>query len=923
MGLGKARLRLVEAGPAAKPESPPGLQEKHPKLNLLLALLAYLLLSSARRLLPGPRSSPGCLVRSACLHFGHAWLSQCHDVCSLMPPPNRSPSSPSLRDPPKQALDELLLSRPSMSPPKPSPCHASVRRFSTRRLRPSVTSIADIFVGSLVLAGFCNQHTPRHRSLSTMPLRTSETQLQRFRGKGVTNQGQGARSATKRWEAMRSSMQSSRARSWLSTALHPADEPSHAHDYTKPTQLKKQRESADFARADSMEAAGEASHRQSWPQMLDSVIDSAQTAGHTKDLSPIVLSADTELLSAPEGEAGLSYDEKMHRMNSNLYRRILGDDYEWSEPMDVVFPKDRVHPKREVKEFPGEEIALHRLSVAKLMHVLYHEKSPSTSYLFRLYREIPSPAMAKLPREVRGKLLRIFAKAPNRRWADARRYLALVQDMIASENKMSRSMWTSAVHFASRGSGSGRVLKRDLVRAIGVWQQMEHVAGIEADDVVFNILYDAAVKASQFTVADRLEQEMKRRKLDFTRFGLVSKIYSAGVQKDLDGITENFQKFVKAGDIVDTVVLNSLCSAFIRAGDPSAAEQLYGRMIEAQKAKLSTDQLLTTDANRVIFEHSLSSGFSQYRTNSRALGDFLKRSQALKRHSPKHHQALQDSIPMTPDTRTFYIFLKYYARQSGQFDKVVMILRDMENAYAVPPNQIVYMMLFEGFSIHGLQKKAWSAERLRLVWYAYLRALRASKAKLDAQQRHRSPGKMEWENPLANAMHLEDGLDEAVPDTSDQFYMHLPSASNETHPDSVPRSEKQEYAEHHIEDDTAFDMDSEASWKLQSEDTSEPASSVTRSQTTLSESGLSDQISIGLHQPDDLDKYLENGVFVGRKMIVVILRAFGACYGPKEVMEAWLQLERLWHPHHRKATDVLAVKEELDKQMSRGPRPKL
>ncbi|KAJ5368323.1 uncharacterized protein N7496_008083 [Penicillium cataractarum] len=842
-----------------------------------------------------------------------------------MPPPNRSPSSPSLRDPPKQALDELLLSRPSMSHPKPPPYHVSVRRFSTRRLRPSVASIADIFVGSLVLAGFCNQHTPQHRSLSTISLRTSETQLQRFRGKSVANQGHGQRSAAKRWEYMRSSMQSSRARSWLSTALLPADEPSHAHDYTKHTQSKQQRGSEEFTRAGSRETADEASsHRQTWPQMLDSVIDSAQRTGQTKDLSPIVLSADLELLSAPEGEAGLSYDEKMHRMNSNLYRRILGDDYEWSEPMDVVFPKDRVHSKREAKEFPSEEIALHRLSVAKLMHVLYHEKSPSTSYLFRLYRDIPSPGMAKLPRQVRGKLMRIFAKAPNRRWADARRYLALVQDMIASENKMSRSMWTSAVHFASRGSGSGRVLKRDLVRAIGVWQQMEHVAGIEADDVVFNILYDAAVKASQFTVADRLEQEMKRRKLDFTRFGLVSKIYSAGVQKDLDGITENFQKFVKAGDIVDTVVLNSLCSAFIRAGDPSAAEQLYGRMIEAQKAKLSTDQSLTTDANRVVFEHSLSSGFSQYRTNSRALGDFLKRSQALKRHFPKHHQALQDSIPMTPDTRTFYIFLKYYARQSGQFDKVAMILRDMENAYAVPPNQIVYMMLFEGFSIHGLQRKAWSAERLRLVWYAYLRALRTSKAKLDAQQRHRSPGKMEWENPLANAMHLEKELDEAVADTSDEFYMHLPSASSETRPDSVPQSERpEEYAEHHIDDENAFDMDSDASWKPQPEDAPETESGVTQSPMSLSELSQADQISIGMHQPDDLDKYLENGVFVGRKMIVIILRAFGACYGPKEVMEAWLQLERLWHPHHRKATDVLVVKEELDKQMSKGPRPKL
>ncbi|KAJ5896127.1 uncharacterized protein N7473_005526 [Penicillium subrubescens] len=842
-----------------------------------------------------------------------------------MPPPNRSPSSPSLRDPPKQALDELFLSRPSMSHPKPSPYHASVRRFSTRRLRPSVASIADIFVGSLVLAGFCNEHTPRHRHLSTISMRTSETQLHRFRGKVVTSHGHGQLSAGKRWECMRSSIPSSRARSWLSTALLPVEEHSHAQDYTKSTQLKQQRGNDD-TRPGSREAAGEASHRQNWPQMLDSIIDSENAAGHAKDLSPITLSADSELLSTPEGETGLSYDEKMHRMNSNLYRRILGDDYEWSEPMDVVFPKDGVHPKREAKEVTNE-VGLHRLSVAKLIHVLSHEKSPSTSYLFRLYRDIPAPGVAKLPKRIRGQLLRLFAKAPNRRWADARRYLALVQDMIASEKSMSRSMWTSAVHFASRGSGSGRVLKRDLIRAIGVWQQMEHVAGIEADDVVFNILYDTAIKASQFTVADRLEQEMKRRKLDFTRFGLVAKIYSAGVQKDLDGITENFRRFVKAGDLVDTVVLNSLCSAFIRAGDPSAAEQLYARMIDAQAAKLSADRSLTTDSNRVVFEHSLSSELSKYRTNSRAFGDFLKRSQVLKRQFPEHHQALQDSIPMTPDTRTFYIFLRYYARQSGQFDKFVMILRDMENAFDVPPHQIVYMMLFEGFAIHGLQKKAWSAERLRLVWHAYLRALRTSKARLDAQQRHRSPRKMEWENPLANALHLEDELDQTVTETSDEFYMHLPSASNGTQPDSRPQSGKSdEHFEHHMDDDydDVVNVAPEGSWKPQADaDTVKADHEVAGGKMSVSALGQLNPISIGMHQPDDLDKYLENGVFVGRKMIVIILRAFGACYGPKEVMEAWLQLERLWHPHHRKAADVLAVKEELDKQLSRGPRPKL
>lgn len=841
-----------------------------------------------------------------------------------MPPPNRFPSSPSLRDLPKQFSGERVSSQSSMSQSKSSRYHVSPCRFTSHRIRPSVASIADIFVGSLVLAGFCNEHAPQRRKLSTVSLRASGPHLQRLRGKDVAGHENRQLATGQRWEHLGSTMQPSRSRSWISTALLPANEDNQSHDLGESPRAKQKGVGCEIAGHRSRSMSDEVFHPHKWPQMLDSILESGNTAGHNKDLSPIALSGNSEVLSASESEAGLSFDERRHRMNSNLYRRILGDDYEWAEPMDVVFPKDQVQAKREEKELPENEVGSHRLSVAKLIHVLHHEKSPSTAYLFRLYRDIPAPGIASLPRKVRGQLLRVFARAPNRRWADARRYLALVQDMIASDKSMSRSMWTSAVHFASRGGG--KVLKRDLVRAIGVWQQMEHVAGIEADDVVFNILYDAAIKAGQFTVADRLEHEMTRRNLKFTRFGLVAKIYSAGVRRDLDGISEHFQKFIQAGDLVDTVVLNSLCSAFIRAGDPAAAEQLYSRMIDAQRAKKSPNRSLTTSANRVVFEHSLSSVFSKYRTSSRALGDFLKRSQALMHRSPKHHQALQDSIPMTPDTRTFYIFLRYYARQSGQFDKVAMVLRDMEHAFDVPPNQIVYMMLFEGFAIHGHHKNEWSPERLRHVWHAYLRALRASKARLDAQQRHRVPRKMEWENPLAKAMHLEDELDAAVASSTDEFYTHLPSAGDQTAPDPLAASESTSHDAVDCVVKQNLDMkdgESESSERPNANNTASASHGVPPEITSFSDVDRPVPISLGLQHHDDLDRHLENGVFVGRKMVVVILRAFGACYGPKEVMEAWLQLERLWHPHHRKAADVIAVKEELDKQMSRGPRPAL
>ncbi len=87
----------------------------------------------------------------------------------------------------KQAFDELpLFLQTSMPPSKPPSHNPSARRLCSRRPRPSVASIADIFVGSLVLASFCHEHSPGRRGLSTISYSPSDQNLQRFRSKGTT-----------------------------------------------------------------------------------------------------------------------------------------------------------------------------------------------------------------------------------------------------------------------------------------------------------------------------------------------------------------------------------------------------------------------------------------------------------------------------------------------------------------------------------------------------------------------------------------------------------------------------------------------------------------------------------------------------------------------------------------------------------------
>ncbi|KAJ5258995.1 hypothetical protein N7505_000504 [Penicillium chrysogenum] len=816
-----------------------------------------------------------------------------------MPHSNRSPSSPSLRIHPKQALDELPLFRQtSMSPSKPPPHTSSVRRLCTRRPRPSVASIADIFVGSLVLASFCHEHSPNRRGLSTVAWNSSDHNLQKFQTKGANGRRQ--LPPRRQPEYSNSRFHLSQPRRLISNGLARTND-DNAEEYNIET------ESPDETEIDNdyiplWPAKNADAESQPRCERFDFTYDfdrRIEITEYTKtDIDPKL----PDKYPRQSFPSWIHPEKEKHLSISKLYERSLAD-YDWEEAVNAVAPSSRY--KKTYKDESHDQMEIH--SVEKLVRTLWEEPNPSTQYLFRLYRDLPAPGVALLSQRTRGALLRLFAHPRDRRWVDARRYLALVDDMVTARLPLSRSLWSSAIHLSGRANG--RVLKRDLIRAVGMWQKMEHIAGVKADEVVFNILFDIAIKASAFKVADRLEEEMTKRGLSFSRCGKTSKIYYFGMIRDVEGIRETFDDFVKSGEIVDTVVMNCLIASFLRAGDTQTAEQLYARMLEKESSKNKCISHSDDGSPFHIGGSNLSYDMPQYRERSRKLGRVLKKSSALKEKFPEYHRALQDSLSIAPDTRTFYIFLRHYAYNTGQLDSFMAVMRDMEKTFAVPPRSIIYLFLFEGFALHGRRKKQWSAENLRLTWHAYIRALRDSNARLRGLNLNNR--KMTWENPLAKSVAIE--VEELpVTDAPNGLYLALPTADTAGSPQG-----SEETAEGSAMDDSP-DTEQDAKPELdENEDES----------TEIEELDVDEVFSPRLQVPSeaeqeenwDPDQRLENGLFVGRRMITIILQAFGTCCGPKEVLEVWLQLERLWHPQQRKAVDVFAVKEELDKQMSRDP----
>lgn len=814
-----------------------------------------------------------------------------------------------------------------MPHPKLLPSSISTRRFSSRRPRPSIASIADLFLGSLVLAGYCHEHSPRCRGLSTISTKTPGYQVRTFRRDSVTDGEH--QPAQKPWQYSGSwpRQQLSQHRSQLSTANTRVGKGHTIEDNDK-RELKETCGREDEIVSTSLESP---ENRRSistiWNQYFD-----AKTPNHPSHPNNQLSIISDNPPETPE--ESLSYEEKRFLSTASLYRKILGKEYNWKEAVKLVLP----HPQPQRLTADEHTYETDSSSVAQLIEAVHSKPKNTPQYLFSLYRNIPSPGVEKLPTRTRGALLRQLANPPDRRPVDVRRYLALVDDMINCNIPMSRSLWTTAISFASRRAGRGRTSKRNVVHAIGLWQQMEHYAKIEADEVVFNILYDAAIKAAQFSIAERLEKEMIKRHIPFTRFSLIPKLNYYAEHKDVEGISHTFDNFVRSGNLVDTVILNGLLSAFLKAGDFETAEGIYERMLLAQNANKGTE--LKADATG----NSLSTRFEIYRSTTKQLGRLLKLSDTLKDYHPTHYRALQHSISLDPDTRTFHILLRHYAITTGRFDKVLHIVRDMENAFKVPPRHMIYSTLFEGFSIHGKSKKqTWTPHRLWLLWRSYVWALIDSRntrdrhsSKLLSFKKPDQPGNAVWVNPFVDEIDAVDAETKIADEKSgipqaegkpfaksnkaemmDDLYMPLPSVA--PRPDIIANGNFQAQ-EDSLKSHARSDSDNQT---VMNGVTSMVKQELSVEQQERSEFLFNSQYfdnelqGQGIEQVSQLEGRLENGVFVGRSTILHVLRAFGTCTSPEDVIEAWEQMQDVWDPYTRSSLDVSIIKEELERQLDK------
>jgi len=348
-------------------------------------------------------------------------------------------------------------------------------------------------------------------------------------------------------------------------------------------------------------------------------------------------------------------------------------------------------------------------SATKLLEIL--DKDDCTHVAaFQAYSELRYPGVWYLSDDSIRLLFRRLSVVEKKNKDSMLRYLSVVDDMKSSGFDMTQAEWNSAIAFC--GQCFARISADDVETALRTWKEMEEEAKVKGGHVTFNILFDMAAKSGKFVLAEMILKEMETRKLRINRYARVGLIFYHGLKADGDGIRRAYREFVEAGEIVDTVVMNCVIASFMRAGEPSAADQVYERM----KRMLSKYTGQTIPLLRW--------------KETRDLGRILNRAAREFKDQPERLQQLRNEQLLAPNLRTYAIFVEHHASRTGELRRISTLLTEMSHL-GIPIHGRIFLKIFKGFAFHGgLRYTSWTTARLESVWDALLVAVEETDVKV-------------------------------------------------------------------------------------------------------------------------------------------------------------------------------------------------
>ncbi|KUI63276.1 hypothetical protein VP1G_10420 [Cytospora mali] len=406
-----------------------------------------------------------------------------------------------------------------------------------------------------------------------------------------------------------------------------------------------------------------------------------------------------KLLSLVEQSEHASLDEHLELLRDPYMRGYAqpdGPDLAVSDrPDDTDFPSFY-----EVREGGDREQRI----VIKLWRAIQgrlgNPYKTDIDYVYQLYQSLPEPRMPYLHAKIRHGLMRCLGRE-DKNSKSMLRYFAVIADIQSSGLRLTLPEWNAALAFAARYVGHSTEI--EAAAALRLWKEMEQDAGIRANAVTFNILFDVASKAGNFVLSEMLYNEMSKRGLKFNRYHHVSLIHFFGLKMDSDGIRAAYKEMVEDGEMIDTTVLNCVIAGFFRCGEEYAAEHVYQRM-------------------RAAHDRAPAMPYKNYMDDNVITKTLMMFAKISKKDSDLRRQ-FQKLSPIVPDLQTYRILLNHYAVKMSALDKVANYLSDMKS-FNIPLHGSVFLTLFKGFAFYGGPRaQAWSLLRLNNVWNAFAQAL--------------------------------------------------------------------------------------------------------------------------------------------------------------------------------------------------------
>ncbi|KAF2229962.1 hypothetical protein EV356DRAFT_509908 [Viridothelium virens] len=555
-------------------------------------------------------------------------------------------------------------------------CHSSqLQTINTGGCRPSINNtpecMENLFISALVRAGTCQKHTVHTTALAKPPIATESRQ--RLRRKDVTGPYRQTRElragATTKGAAGAAAVAEEITRAEFKAIVNPY--PSFSD--LPPEKYLSQNPLLERTQLDDLS--------------LEDGLSDTLSPLDARPPSEQAIVAEKSLVTAEVRDNEVKFEKKRRRY----------DYMQW-------------HTSR-----------LEDIITLERIELLLEDPLTSHQELYDLYRTLPSPRAPYLHSKTLWKLLHHLTIVPRKTEGRMLRYLSILDDLRAAEIPVLRSHYTSAIAFV--GQAFSPVTQESVASALRIYRSMETEAQNEtgankyipmATHATFTALFDIAAKSQKFALAELIAQEMHSRKLRPSRYFRVSRILCEGLKGDGQGVRHAYQELVDSGEIVDTVAINCVMSSLIRVGEIGDAEMVFERMKRLDRDKRVSAAPEDLDEN--IQAISPPTGWRR----KRDMGILLARVGRQFRNDPLSRTKIQEATPVSPDTHSYGLFLRYHAHTAGNIDRVRELLDEMGDSN-IPIDNRIYWVLFHGFALHGgVRYSSWKRNRLEKVWEDFL-----------------------------------------------------------------------------------------------------------------------------------------------------------------------------------------------------------